>query len=285
MGASSMQQSRCYHDYTPKDKRKGMVETCMKSLINDSSCVGKYQSTDVLKPYLAELVDQGKIKDEDGVIKKFYKRGIVYVAGPIKDTKSNDSIFTYLLTPPMMRQDWQPITEEIKSSLASTWNKTRDDIEKGVTQPCLPIPNACDDAKLAYSRDDDSKKKIEACLRFLTDHNGCLERHKHDISVAPYLNQLIDEQKILSVDGKINEQLPADALKANQKQENAVQPRESSPDDSEESHEAIHPIGELGYTKLGENFNKWQNKNAKGEDFSCPSEGDSCVKPRQVRLA
>jgi hypothetical protein len=41
-----------------------------------------------------------------------------------------------------MRQDWQPITEEIKSSLASTWNKTRDDIEKGVTQPCLPIPNA-----------------------------------------------------------------------------------------------------------------------------------------------
>jgi hypothetical protein len=142
MGASSMQQSRCYHDYTPKDKRKGMVETCMKSLINDSSCVGKYQSTDVLKPYLAELVDQGKIKDEDGVIKKFYKRGIVYDAGPIKASKSNDSIFTYLLTPPMMRQDWQPITEEIKSSLASTWNKTRDDIEKGVTQPCLPIPNA-----------------------------------------------------------------------------------------------------------------------------------------------
>jgi hypothetical protein len=46
----------------------------MQSLIEDPSCFVKYQSTNVLKPYLTELVDKGTIKDEDGKIKKFYKR-------------------------------------------------------------------------------------------------------------------------------------------------------------------------------------------------------------------
>lgn len=61
-------------DWTPKKERQKVVEACMQSLIEDPSCFVKYQSTNVLKPYLTELVDKGTIKDEDGKIKKFYKR-------------------------------------------------------------------------------------------------------------------------------------------------------------------------------------------------------------------
>ena len=193
------------------------------SLVANPHCLAKYQSTNVLKPYLTELVDNGKIKDEDGVIKKFYKRGLSanalfwgepFIAGaklkPQPDEPKNEP---------------QSITEDAKNSLASTWNRTKWHIDNGITQACEPKANACDDAKLVLTQKNVAQRKIEACIGFLADFPGCLERYKHDVSVAPYLKQLIDEKKIESVDGKITQQGPLETSKANQKRNVAVQAR------------------------------------------------------------
>jgi hypothetical protein len=61
-------------DYTPIDERKKKIEACIEDLIEHPNCFEGYYSRDVLKPYLTELVDQGKIKDEDGKIKKVWRR-------------------------------------------------------------------------------------------------------------------------------------------------------------------------------------------------------------------
>jgi hypothetical protein len=61
-------------DYTPMDERQKTIDNCIKDLIEHPNCFDDYYSRDVLKPYLTELVDQGKIKDEDGKIKNFRRR-------------------------------------------------------------------------------------------------------------------------------------------------------------------------------------------------------------------
>jgi hypothetical protein len=61
-------------DYTPMDERQKTIDNCIKDLIEHPNCFEDYYSRDVLKPYLTELVDQGKIKDEDGKIKNFRRR-------------------------------------------------------------------------------------------------------------------------------------------------------------------------------------------------------------------
>lgn len=102
-------------DHTSEGKRKEMVEACIQSLIDHPSCLAKYQSTDVLKPYLTELVDKGTIKDEDGVIKKFYRRIPVSAGSPV--------------TPEL------DLSRNFKDILANAFKKYKDDI--AIHSTCL----------------------------------------------------------------------------------------------------------------------------------------------------
>jgi hypothetical protein len=61
-------------DYTPIDERQKRIENCIKDLIEHPNCFEGYYSRDVLEPYLTKLIDQGKTRDEDGKIKKFWRR-------------------------------------------------------------------------------------------------------------------------------------------------------------------------------------------------------------------
>lgn len=297
-------------DYTSKNKRKEIVQMCIESLISSPNCLGKYQSANVLKPYLAELVDQGKIKDEGGVIKKFYRRedDIDEDSEANEDDGNDDGPDTRLerrrfLVPgdffsgvprigiplasgpkPLM------IAEESKSSLASTWNKTQENIAKGDPQPCPSAPNACDTAKIATTKDDNLKKKIETCIGFLADSPDCLENYKHDISTAPYLNQLIDEKKIKSVDGKIAQLLPFESTKPNQKRN--ADPGNLNyglPGNSWQGFQGFHvpvktgpePIADQLKDSLASAWNKTQQNVANGATLSCPPVPNACDDAKQ----
>ena len=196
-------------DYTPKDKRKEIVEACIQSLIDDPSCLGQYQSTNVLKPYLTELVDKGKIKDEDGVIKKFYKRtvilegdaGTVESAKPIGSISADQkrSIPVHLIEPipDASNGSLVPLPQNFKDVLAKAFKKYKEDLTNHSDMSCpLTKENSCENPNLGLAAQPDAtnpeehQQMLELCIVFLGWHPNCLLRYETKDFIKPYLDDL-----------------------------------------------------------------------------------------------
>lgn len=149
-------------DYTSKDQRKEIVEACIESLIEHPNCLEGYYTDNVLKPYLSELVDKGKIQDEDGKIKKLWTR-MIYI-------------------PPV------PIAADSMNLLALTYNN-----EAKIS--CTSTPNKCDDVR-PIRRDPERRPKIEACIQFLGLNPSCLQDLNYDWIIRPYISELTMQGKI-----------------------------------------------------------------------------------------
>lgn len=170
-------------DTTPKDKRKEIVEACIKSLIDAPSCLAKYQGRNVLKPYLTELVDKGKIKDEDGKIKKFYKRFIGDLGLP-------------LAPKPVLSQEFQDI-------LATAYKKYKEDVANHSDMSCpSTTENACENSTLTVApgpdvtNHDERQRLLNKCIVFISWHPNCLQRYETKDFIKPFLQELADSGKI-----------------------------------------------------------------------------------------
>lgn len=169
-------------DPTPKDKRKEMVEACIKSLIDDPSCLAEYQSTKVLKPYLTELVDRGTIKDIDGVIKKFYKHMVIRAGGSV--------------TPELA------LSQNFKDMLANAFKKYKEDVALHSDMSCpMTKENTCENPSLVSGAGYDMSTKerehvLGTCIVFLSWHPNCLQKYETKDFIKPYLEDLADHGKI-----------------------------------------------------------------------------------------
>jgi hypothetical protein len=151
----------------------------MQSLIEDPSCFVKYQSTNVLKPYLTELVDQGKIKDEDGKIKKFYKRGKVNAG--VSDT------------PKLV------LSQNFLDILTAAYKKYKEDLANHSDMSCpLTRENACENSDLAVAAvpNATNQKSLKMCIIFIGWHPNCLMEYETKDFIKPYLETLADSGKI-----------------------------------------------------------------------------------------
>ena len=169
-------------DYTSEEKRKEIVKACIECIIDHPSCLGNYQSTNVLKPNLAELVDKGTVKDEDGVIKKFYN-GMVTRAGGSVDPEL-------------------ALNQDIKDVLATAFKKYKEDV---AIHPDMSFPmtkeKACENPRLASTAGFDmnsggASTYSEMCIVFLSWHPNCLEKHETTKFIETHLEDLIQSGKI-----------------------------------------------------------------------------------------
>ena len=202
-------------DYTPEGKRKEMVEACIQSLIDYPAGLAKYQSTDVLKPYLAELVDKGKVKDEDGVIKKFYRRMVVdgEGAGTIKPTKPVNPVFAdQKRNDPVPSPEPEPddskggltlLDQYFKELLSHVFKDYKKEIADHSDMSCpLSKENACENSTLVSAAGADAMEfeqrrwLLETCVVFLSWHPKCLQRYETKDFIKPYLDDLADRGKI-----------------------------------------------------------------------------------------
>jgi hypothetical protein len=171
-------------DWTPKKERQKVVEACINSLTEDPSCFVKYQSTNVLKPYLTELVDKGTIKDEDSKIKKFYKRGQIKPG-------------VYDAAKLVLSQNFLDI-------LTTAYKKYKEDFAIHSDMSCpLTTDNVCENPGLAsYSigpdapNHDKSQQMLETCIVFISWHPNCLQRYETKDFIKPHLQDLADSGKI-----------------------------------------------------------------------------------------
>jgi hypothetical protein len=166
-------------DPTPKDERKEIVEACINSLVDDPSCLKEYYSKNVLKPYLTELVDKGTVKDEDGKIKKFYKR-------------RNLGTGVYDAHKPVLGQ----VSKDI---LATAYKKYKEDLANHSDMSCpMTKENACENPNLAVTAvpDPTNQKSLETCIVFISWHPNCLLRYETADFIKPHLEDLADSGKI-----------------------------------------------------------------------------------------
>jgi hypothetical protein len=171
-------------DWTPKKERQKVVEACIQSLIEDPSCFVKYRSTNVLKPYLTELVDTGKIKDADGKIKKFYKRGQIKPG-------------VYDAPKPVLSQNFLDI-------LTTAYKKYKEDLANHSDMSCpLTTDNVCENPGLASNSigphapsHDERQQMLETCIVFISWHPNCLQRYETKDFIKPHLQELADSGKI-----------------------------------------------------------------------------------------
>lgn len=186
-------------DYTPREKRKEIVEACIKSLIDDPSCLKEYQSTNVLKPYFTELVDKGTIKDEDGVIKKFYRRmvvgGLAHAPEPKPDAQEP--------IPADSTGGLELLDQYFKELLGNVFKDYKKDIAKHSDMSCpLSKENACENSTLVSAAEanameyEERRSRLQSCVIFLSWHPDCLQRYQSTYFIKPYLEDLADRGKI-----------------------------------------------------------------------------------------
>lgn len=244
-------------DYTSKEKRKEIVEACIESLIDHPSCLGKYQSTNVLKPYLAELVDKGTIKDEDGVIKKFYKRMVIRAGGSV--------------TPELA------LSQNFKDILANAFKKYKEDIAFHSDMSCpMTKENAYENSSLVSGAGFDTSRKerehvLETCIVFLSWHPNCLQRYETTNFIEPHPEALAES-------GKIGGYVPS----GSEKRDDLAHTPEPQPDDSPEpdpddSKGGLTLLDQYFKELLGRVFNDYKKDVTEHSDMSCPlSKENAC---------
>lgn len=214
-------------DYTSKDKRKEIVEACIESLIKHPACLEGYYSVNVLKPYLSELVDKGKIKDEDGKIKKLWTRryDIYYRKNHRRDTSRGDESHHeswhsntesaslndhYLET-----REENPVAPKLvigqgfKDTLAGAFNTWKDRIANNSALSCpSKEKNACDTASNSLANgpnatpEEDRQHLLEMCISFLDRNPECFERYQTKGFIKPHLEELAANDRIKGHESK-----------------------------------------------------------------------------------
>lgn len=234
-----------------------MVEACIQSLIDYPSCLAKYQSTDVLKPYLTEFVDKGTIKDEDGAIKKFYKRIPVSVGSPV--------------TPEL------DLSRNFKDILANAFKKYKDDVAiHSDMSYAVTKENACENHSLVsgagYDMTDKEREHVlETCIVFFSWHPNCLLRYETTNFIEPHL-------EALAASGKIDRYVSG----GSEKRDGISHSPEPEPDDSPEpepddSKGGLEPLDQYVKELLGHVFNDYKEDIADHSDMSCPlSKENAC---------
>lgn len=236
-------------DHTSEKKRKEMVEACIQSIIDYPSCLANYQSADVLKPYLTELVDKGTIKDEDGMIKKFYKRMPVSAGSPV--------------TPEL------DLSQNFKDILADAFKKYKDDIAIHSDMSCpMTKENTCENPSLVSGAGYDMSPRerehvLETCIVFISWHPNCLDRYETTNFIEPHLEALAASGKI---DGYVSN--------GSEKRDNLAHSPEPEPDDSPEpepddSKGGLALLDQYFKELLGHVFNDYKKDIADHSDMSC----------------
>jgi hypothetical protein len=270
-------------DTTSMAERTKIVEACVKSLINDPSCFKVYESTDVLKPYLAELVDKGKIKDEDGVIKKFYNGGI------IKDRDaSNDEVGKAFgsLNSFVSGLASQISSGGAKIGITVSSNLTGNGTAKSHSHTSS---NTGPGGLTGDADEDDSQEIVHAQGGAATVPPNSPNNEPEDPIAygSGSIAAQIFESNPMVIEGEDADAqkspIPIDAIVANQKRNDPVHPREPNPDDSKG-----------GLVALSQNFldilttayKKYKEDLANHSDMSCPlTKENACENPNLALAA
>ena len=211
--------------------------------------MAEYQSTNVLKPYLTELVDKGTIKDEDGVIKKFYKRKVIHT-GRSAAPELN-------------------LSQNFKDQLAKAFKKYKEDIALHSDMSCpMTKENTCENPSLVSGAGYDMSTKerehvLETCVVFLSWHPNCLLRYETTNFIEPHL-------EALAASGKIDGYVPS----GSEKRDDLAHSPEPEPDDSPEpetddSKGGLELLDQYFKELLGHVFSDYKKEIADHSDMSC----------------
>jgi len=269
-------------DTTSMAERTKIVEACIKSLIDDPSCFKVYESTDVLKQYLTELVDTGKIKDEEGVIKKFHNRGIIKDRDASNDEvgKAFGSLNSFVSgLASQISSGGAKIGITVSSNLTSNGTAISHAHTSGSTGPGSLTGDAGVDVSQAtvYGQDDaaivppsSANKGPEGPIAY---GSGSIAAQIFESNRMGIEDEDADARK---------PPIPIDAIVANEKRNDPVHPGEPNPDDSKG-----------GLVALSQNFldilttayKKYKEDLANHSDMSCPLTKENACETPNLALA
>ena len=123
------------------------------------------------------------IKDEDGKIKKFYKRMII-------DARA-------LVTSKLV------LSQGFQDVLATAYKKYKEDVANHSDMSCpLAKENACENSTLTVApgldvtNHDEHQRLLNKCIVFISWHPNCLQRYETKDFIKPFLQDLADSGKI-----------------------------------------------------------------------------------------